>query len=79
MKHLQRLCAAVTLLVVLSFSARAGEITTWGVATPPPTPPAAAATVAPGEIIIWGAHSSPESETLVTEITSTIWYLLSVF
>lgn len=68
MKHLQKLCAAVTLLVVLSFSARAGEITTWGVAPPPP-PPASATATEPDEVRAIGTQSPLESETLVTDIT----------
>lgn len=82
MNHLRQLCAAVTLLFVLSLSAQAGEITTWGLAPPPPPPPpvpASATVTAPGEITIWGAHSSPESEVLVTEITVSILQLLSAF
>ena len=82
MKHLQKLCAAVTLLVVLSFSARAGEITTWGVAPPPPPPPASATATEPGDITTAtgnGTESPIESETLLTELTLTLLQLLSVF
>lgn len=78
MKHLRKLCAAVTLLFVLSLSARAGEITIWGVAPPPP-PPASATASAPGEITVWGTQSSLESEALVTDITLSILQLLPVF
>jgi len=83
MKHLQRLCAAVTLLVVLSFSARAGEITTWGVAPPPPPPPASATATEPGDITTDatgnGTESTIESETLLTELTLSLLQVLSVF
>jgi len=81
MKHLQKLCAAVTLLVVLSFSARAGEITTWGVAPPPP--PASATATEPGDITTDvtgnGTESTIESETLLTELTLSLLQVLSVF
>ena len=83
MKHLQKLCAAVTLLVVLSFSARAGEITTWGVAPPPPPPPASATATEPGDITTdatgTGTESTIESETLLTELTLSLLQLLTVF
>ena len=80
MKNLQKLCAAMTLLVVLSFSARAGEITTWGVAPPLPPPPPASATAAEPDAVTTDWTRSPiESETLVTEITLSILQLLSVF
>ena len=82
MKHLQKLCAAVTLLVVLSFSARAGEITTWGVAPPPP-PPVSATATEPGHITTDatdnGTESAIGSETLLTELTLSLLRLLSVF
>ena len=80
MNHVRKLCAAVTLLVVLSLSARAGEMTTWGVAPPPPPPPPASATAAePDAVKSDGTTSSLESETLVAEITMSILQLLSVF
>jgi len=83
MKHLQKLCAAVTLLVVLSFSARAGEITTWGVAPPPPPPPASATATESGHIATDatdnGTQSAVGSEPLLTELTLSLLQLLSVF
>ena len=83
MKHLQKLCAAVTLLVVLSFSARAGEITTWGVAPPPPPPPASATATEAGDITADatgnGTERTIESETLLTELTLSLLQVLSVF
>jgi len=83
MKHLQKLCAAVTLLVVLSFSARAGEITTWGVAPPPPPPPASATATEPGHITTDatdnGTESAIGSESLLTELTLSLLQVLSVF
>jgi hypothetical protein len=83
MKHLQKLCAAVTLLVVLSFSARAGEITTWGVAPPPPPPPASATATEPGDITTDatgnGTESTIESGTFLTELTLSLLQVLSVF
>ena len=80
MKHLRKLCTAVTLLFVLSLSAHAGEITIWGAAPPPPPPPPASATAAePGEITTWGTQNPVESDTLVTEVTLSILQLLPVF
>src|ERR1041384_160969 len=80
MKHLRKLCTAVTLLFVLSLSAHAGEITIWGAAPPPPPPPPASATAAePGEITTWGTQNPVESDTLVTEIPPAILQLLPVF
>ena len=82
MKHLQKLGAAVTLLLVLSFSARAGEITTWGVAPPPP-PPVSATATEPGHITTDttdnGTESAIGSESLLTEFTLSLLQLLSVF
>jgi hypothetical protein len=81
MKDLQKLCAAVTLIVVLSLSARAGEITTWGVTAPPP--PASATATEPGHIgtdaTNTGTESGIESEALVTQLTLSLLQLLSVF
>ena len=80
MNHLRKLCATVTLLFVLSLSARAGEITIWGVAPPPPPPPPSSIiATGPGEITTWETQSPPESETLVTEFTLSILQLLAVF
>ena len=81
MKHLQKLCAAVTLLVVLSFSARAGEITTWGVAPPPPPPPVSATATEPGHITTDATDNGTESanESFLTEFTLSLLQLLSVF
>lgn len=83
MKHLQKLCAAVMLLVVLSFSARAGEITTWGVAPPPPPPPASATATEPGDITTDATGNATDSaigsEALLTELTLSLLQVLSVF
>lgn len=79
MKHLRKLSAAALLLSVLSLSARAGEITTWGVAPPPPPPPASITATDLGEMTTWGAQSSLESESLLTELTLSVYQLLSVF
>ena len=49
MKKLQQLCAATTLLFVLSLSALAGNIHT-NVVPPPPPPPASATATEPGDI-----------------------------
>jgi hypothetical protein len=78
MKKLQQLCAATTLLLVLSLSALAGNIHTDAVPSPPP-PPASATATEPGEIGTGGAESAIESETLLTEITLSLLQLLSVF
>lgn len=78
MKHIRNLCPAIALLFVLTLSAQAGEMTTWGVAPPPPPPPPASVTSTdPGDITIWGAPSTLDSEPFVTELTLSI--LLAVF
>jgi hypothetical protein len=79
MKKLQGLCAAMTLLIFVSVSTPAGEIST-GVVSPPPPPPASATVTEPGEIGT-GAAAEPtltESETLLTEITLSVLRLLSL-
>ncbi len=77
MKKLQQLCAATTLLLVLSLPALGGNIHTDAV-PPPPPPPASATATEPGEITTGGAESTIESETLLTEITLSL-LLFSVF
>jgi len=78
MKKLQELCAAMTLLVVLSVSALAGEIST-GVVSPPPPPPSASATATElGEITTGETESALEAESLLSEITLSFLQLLSV-
>jgi len=79
MKNLCKLCATVSLLFVFSLSARAGDITIWGVAPPPPPPPPVSMTSDPGEITTWGAQNTVESEPLLTELTLSLVRLLSVF
>jgi len=76
MKHLRKLCAAMTLIFVLSLYALAGEIHT-NVVSPPP--PASATTTEPGDITTDGTESATQSETLLTEITLSLLQLLSVF
>ncbi len=76
MKTLRSLCAAVTLILMLSLPALAGDMTTWIVSPPPPPPPPA---TKPGDITTWQTQSSLESESLLNEITLSVWQLLSVF
>lgn len=79
MKKLQQLCAATTLLFVLTVSALGGHITT-GVADPPPPPQSATATD-PGHITTDATDSTQnlsESDSLVVDITLSLLQLLSV-
>ena len=79
MKKLQQLCAATTLLFVLTVSALGGHITT-GVADPPPPPQSATATD-PGHITTDATDSTQnliQSDTLVLDITLSLLQLLSV-
>ena len=77
MKKLQQLCAATTLLFVLSLSAFAGNIHT-NVVDPPPPPPESATTTEPGHITTDSTENPTETNTLVTEITLSLLQLLSV-
>lgn len=77
MKKLQQLCAATTLLFVLSLSALAGNIHT-NVVDPPPPPPESATTTEPGHITTDSTENLTESNTLITEITLSLLQLLSV-
>ena len=77
MKKLQQLCAATTLLFVLSLSALAGDIHT-NVVNPPPPPPESATTTEPGHITTDSTENPTESNTLITEITLSLLQLLSV-
>jgi hypothetical protein len=80
MKTIRNLCAATTLLIVLSISALAGEISTNVVSPPPPPPASATATEPePGEITTMGTQNDIESETLLTEITLSLLQLFAVF
>lgn len=79
MKTLRSLCAAATLILMLSLPAMAGDIPIWGIAQPSPMPPPASATTKPGDIPTWQTQSSLESESLLTEITLSVWQLLAVF
>jgi hypothetical protein len=74
MKKLQQLCAATTLLFVLSLSALAGNIHT-NVVDPPPPPPESATTTESG---LSSTDTATESNTLLTEITLSLLQLLSV-
>jgi hypothetical protein len=76
MKKLQQLCAATTLLSVLSLSALAGNIHT-NVVDPPPPPPESATTTEPGHITTDSTENPTESNTLITEITLSLLQLLS--
>lgn len=79
MKKIQELCAAMTLLIFVSVSALAGEITT-GVVSPPPPPPASATVTEPIPIGTDAATEPMQGEpgTLLTEITLSLLQLLSV-
>lgn len=77
MKTIHELAAALTLLVLLSTSALAGEIST-NVVSPPPPPPASVIAIAPGEFPTGATESTVESDTLLTEITLSLFQLLSV-
>jgi hypothetical protein len=76
MKNLQQLCAATTLLFVLSLSALAGNIHT-NVVDPPPPPPESATTTEPGLSSTDTTTDSNESNTWITEITLSLLQLLS--
>lgn len=77
MKKLQQLCAATTLLFVLSLSALAGNIHT-NVVDPPPPPPESVTTTNSGLSSTDTATDSNEANTLFTEITLSLLQLLSV-
>nr|AUN36072.1 hypothetical protein [uncultured bacterium] len=77
MKKLQQLCAATTLLFVLSLSALAGNIHT-NVVDPPPPPPESVTTTNSGLSSTDAATDSNEANTLFTEITLRLLQLLSV-
>lgn len=78
MRKLKQLCAATSLLFVLSLSAMAGNIHT-DFAPPPPPPPASTLATSPGDNANDGTQNPAESETLITEITLSLLQLLSVF
>jgi len=78
MKKIRTICAATTLLILLSVSAGAGEISTNAV-SPPPPPPASATATEPGHITTDKAQSPIESGTLLSEITLSLLQLLLVF
>jgi hypothetical protein len=80
MKTIRNLCAVMALLIGLSISVIAGEIST-NVVSPPP-PPASATTTAPGHITT-GALTEPtqnavDSQPLMTEITLSLLQLLAL-
>lgn len=80
MKTLRKLCAAVTLLLVLSLSAIGGEISTDVVKPPPPPAGATATVMEPGEINSDAPKSTIESAPgLLSEITLSFLRLLAVF
>jgi hypothetical protein len=71
MKKIRAMCAALTLLIMLSFSTMGGHIHTDAVPTPTPTPTPEFAASEP--------DSEAETDTLLAEITVSILQLLSVF
>lgn len=78
MRKLKQLCAATSLLFVLSLSALAGNIHT-DFAPPPPPPPASTLATSLGDNTNDGTQNPVESKTLITEITLSLLQLLSVF
>lgn len=78
MKRIQELCAAATLIFVLSLSTLAGNIHTNAVDPPPPPPPASATVTEPEGATTDGTQSASEYETLITEIALSLLQLLSV-
>ena len=76
MKKIRDFCAATTLLIVLSVSVVAGDISTNVV---PPPPPPASVTTEPGNITNDETQNAIESETLIAEITLSLLQLLAVF
>lgn len=75
MKRIQELCAATTLLFLLSLSTLAGEIHTNVV----PPPPSASVTVPEAdEATTDGAQSTDDYETLITEVALNVLQLFSV-
>lgn len=77
MKKIRDFCAATTLLIMLSVSVVAGDISTNVV--PPPPPPASVTTTEPRDITTDETQSEIESETLIAEITLSLLQLLAVF
>jgi hypothetical protein len=77
MKRFQGLCAATTLLFVLTGSALAGEITT-GAVSPPPPPSASAIITEPCDTTTDEAGSAPQADSWFSEITLSLVQLLSV-
>ncbi|MGH9904988.1 MAG: hypothetical protein ACRD8U_05305, partial [Pyrinomonadaceae bacterium] len=75
MSKIRKLCAATTLLFVLSLSAMAGDIHTDAV----PPPPAPCSAIGPGDVGTGEIQSGVVPEDLVTEITLSLLQLLSVF
>lgn len=76
MKKICDFCAATTLLIVLSVSVVAGDISTNVV--PPPSSPASVTTTEPGNITNDETQNAIESETLIAEITLSLLQLLVV-
>ena len=73
MKTLRNLGAVTTLIMVLSITTMAGEITTWVVS--PPQPPASATATDANDITTTGTQNTIESQTLFTEITLRLLFL----
>ncbi len=76
MKTLRNLGAITTLIMVLSITTIAGEITTWVVS--PPLPPVSATVTDVNDLSTTGKQNAIESETLLTEITLRLLQFLSV-
>ena len=78
MTTLRKLCAATMLLFALSVSGLAGTIHTDAV-PPPPPPPVSAVTGALNDTVVPVTTPATESESLLVEITLSVFQLLSVF
>lgn len=78
MKTLRNLCGAMILIMALSITSIAGEITTWVVSPPPPPPPATATATEAITSPNVRAQNVIDSETLLIELTLNLLRLLSV-
>lgn len=78
MKTLRNLCAVVTLMIALSITTIAGEITTWVVSPPPPPPPASATATGAFNTPAMGSQNGIEAETILIELTLNLLRFLSV-
>ena len=81
MNKVQKLCAAMVLLFVLTSSAVAGHIGTDAVPPPPPPPATSTTTAEPGHIgtdVTTDSTETTVENSLVTEIALSLLQLLAV-